>query len=38
MDDEMINPKKIIKERQKQLMRGDIKVTGNSENSKVFYT
>ena len=38
MDDEMINPKKIIKERQKQLMRGDIKVAGNSKDYKVFYT
>lgn len=38
MEDEMINPKKIIKTRQEQLRRGDIKFAGNSGGSKVFYT
>ena len=38
MDDEMINKKKIIKARQEQLRRGDIKVEGDSDGSKVLYT
>lgn len=38
MEDEMINQKKIIKTRQEQLRRGDIKIAGNSGGSKVFYT
>lgn len=38
MDDEMINKKKIIKTRQEQLRRGDIKIEGDSDGSKVLYT
>lgn len=38
MEDEMISQKKIIKTRQEQLRRGDIKIAGNSGGSKVFYT
>lgn len=38
MNDEMINKQRIIKARKEQLKRGDIKVTGDTEGSKVYYT